>query len=174
MQDYESVVEWGEHGSHINTVIEIPKGSYVKIEYERSKHYFYIDRIEPSIFPKPANYGFIPNTTDEDGDPLDTLLITSEPIPVGVVVKSRVIAVLNFVDAGENDHKIVCVPEEDRDLTAGIKDLADLDEQWRAQVVYHFTHYKDLKKPGTTNVEGWGDAQAAWDVIKDCVNRATK
>jgi inorganic pyrophosphatase len=87
------------------------------------------------------------------------------------VVKARVVAVLNFVDDNENDYKIVCVPEDDRHSTRHINSLADLTDQWKQQIEFHFSHYKDLKKPGTTVVDSWGDTDDAWKVILDCVKR---
>jgi inorganic pyrophosphatase len=168
MADYDELFDAGVEGEYINTVIEIPKGSMNKVEYDREKKVFVLDRVEPGIFAKPVNYGFIPCTTDEDGDALDTLLITDEPITTGVVVKARVVAVLNFVDGGEKDYKIICVPEDDRHSGSVVADLADLSTSWKNQIEHHFNHYKDLKKPGTTVVEGWGDAAAAWKVIADC------
>src|SRR5581483_591085 len=106
---------FGEFGKSLNTFIEIPKGSRNKIEYDLKKQVFVLDRVEPSIFSKPVNYGFVPQTIDEDGDPLDTLVVTNEPLPMGILVTAKVIGVLNFVDDGENDHKIICVPSDDRD-----------------------------------------------------------
>jgi inorganic pyrophosphatase len=169
MTDYDSLFDFGAANDHINTVIEIPKGSMNKLEYDRDKKVFVLDRVEPGIFAKPVNYGFIPCTTDEDGDPLDTLVLTDEPLPTGVVVKARVIAVLDFVDGGENDHKIVCVPDDDRHWGNGIKSLDDLSDTWKNQIEHHFSHYKDLKKPGTTEVRGWGDADEAWRIVDACV-----
>lgn len=169
--DFDKLFKFGEDSKYVNTVVEIPKDSSLKIEFDRDSKAFVLDRVEPAIFKKPVNYGFIPGTTDEDGDALDTLVITDEPIPTGVVVKAKVVAVLNFVDDGENDYKIICVPEDDRHSTKHINSLSDLTDQWKQQIEFHFNHYKDLKKPGTTVVESWGDADAAWTVIHDCVKR---
>ncbi len=169
--DYEKLFDFGVDSEYINTVVEIPKDSSLKIEFERDKKAFVLDRVEPAIFKKPANYGFIPGTTDEDGDPLDTLLITDEPISTGIVVKARVVAVLDFVDDDENDYKIICIPEDDRHSGKHIKSLSDLTEQWKQQVEFHFNHYKDLKKPGTTIVKSWGDVSEAWKIIRECVER---
>src|SRR5262249_53293800 len=130
---------------------------------------FELDRVEPGIFAKPCNYGFIPRTLDEDGDALDTLLLMDEPLTVGVVVKCKVVGVMNFDDGGEPDHKIVVVPEDDRHWGNDIKDIDDINEVWKKQVEHHFNHYKDLKKPGSTKVEGWGNAVEAWKIIEACV-----
>lgn len=162
---------FGEKNEHINTVIEIPKGSMMKIEWDRKKEIMVLDRVEPGIFAKPCNYGFIPGTLDEDGDELDTLVITEEPLPTGVVVQEAVVlGVLNFEDDGEMDHKIICAPSDDRH--EGKKTtLDDLNDKLKEQIEHHFNHYKDLKKPGTTKVLGYGVAGEAWSVIEECIER---
>jgi inorganic pyrophosphatase len=172
MADYNKLYTPGDlEAGVITTVVEISKGSILKIEYNRQKCTFELDRVEPEIFAKPSNYGFIPGTTDEDGDELDTLLITPEPVPTGVVVKGRVLGVLNFEDAGEKDHKIICVPEDDRDGGDRVKSLEDLGERWKAKIEYHFSTYKDLKARGTTKVLGYGGPEEAMAVIKECIAR---
>ncbi len=169
-QDYNNL-PFGETNEFINTVIEIPKGSMLKVEWNRHDEYFELDRVEPGIFAKPCNYGFIPGTLDEDGDELDTLVVTGEPIPMSVVVKGRVVGIVNFVDDNEMDHKIICVPTDDRHY-GKIESYTELGEQWQKQIEHHFNHYKDLKKPGSTTVQGFGDAAEAWKVISDCIERS--
>ena len=172
MTDYNKLYTPGDlEKAIINTVVEIPKGSMLKIEYNREKCTFELDRIEPEIFAKPSSYGFIPGTLDDDGDELDTLVISPEPIPTGVVVEAHVIGVLNFEDGGEQDHKVICVPTDDRDSGDAIKSLDDLGERWKAKIEHHFTSYKDLKAPGTTKVLGYGDADEAVKVIEECIER---
>ncbi|HMS31869.1 MAG TPA: inorganic diphosphatase [Candidatus Saccharibacteria bacterium] len=156
----------------ITTVVEIPKGSKLKAEYDRKKKIFVLDRVEPGIFAKPVSYGFIPQTLDDDGDELDTLIICDEPLPMGLVVeKARVIGVLKFEDGGEMDHKVIVVPADDRDSGDSIKSLDDLSPALLKQIEHHFTHYKDLKKPGTTKVMGFGDVEEAKEVINECIER---
>lgn len=175
MTDYNALYTPGELDQFlVTTVIEIPKGSILKVEYNRTKCTFELDRIEPEIFAKPSNYGFIPQTLDEDGDELDTLLVTPEPIPLGVVVTARILGVLNFEDDGEKDHKIICVPADDRDSGNLVKKLDDLGEQWKNKVEYHFNTYKDLKKRGTTKVLGYGSPEDAVKVITECIERYQK
>lgn len=172
MTDYNTLYTPGDLAAGtITTVVEIPKGSILKIEYNREKATFELDRVEPEIFAKPSNYGFIPGTIDEDGDELDTLLVTPEPVPTGVVVTARILGVLNFEDDGENDHKIICVPTDDRDSGNRLQTLEDLGEQWKAKIEYHFNTYKDLKKRGTTKVLGYGSPAEAIKVIEECVAR---
>jgi len=130
MSDFDALFA-ADDGECINTVVEIPKGSMNKIEYDRDHKVFVLDRVEPLIFAKPVNYGFIPQTLDEDGDALDTLIMTDEPLPTGVVVKAKVVAVLNFIDGGENDHKIVCVPADYRHWGDPLNDFSVLNQQWK-------------------------------------------
>ncbi len=170
MSDFNKVLTPGDVSSGtINTVIEIPEGSILKIEWNRKVAAFQLDRVEPQIFAKPVNYGFIPATLDEDGDELDTLVVCPEPLPTGVFLEAKVIGVLNFEDDGEMDHKVVCVPADNRDDGDAINSLEDLPAQWKKQIEHHFTHYKDLKKPGSTKVLGWGDAEDAKKIINDCI-----
>lgn len=169
--DYNNI-PFGQMNDHVNTVIEISKGSMNKIEWDRKKQYMVLDRVEPGIFAKPCNYGFIPGTLDEDGDELDTLVLTDEPLPMGVVLEeAKVIGVLNFEDDGEMDHKVVCVPGDDRHQ-GSIESMDQVPEKIRQQIEHHFAHYKDLKKPGSTKVLGWGDVDHAWKIIGECIDRA--
>ena len=172
MTDFNKLFTPGDvDGGVVNTVIEIPEGSILKIEYRRDTGTFEIDRVEPSIFPKPASYGFIPQTLDEDGDELDVLVVCDEPIPTGVHLQARIVGLLNFEDDGEMDHKVIAVPADDRTTGDRIKSLDDLGERWKQKVEFHFNHYKDLKKPGTTKVTGWGDVEAAKAMVKECIER---
>jgi inorganic pyrophosphatase len=172
MADFNQVLDPGDYQNGVvHTVIEIPKWSTLKIEWDRKRALFVLDRVEPSIFAKPCNYGFIPQTLDEDGDELDTLVLTNEPIPTGVYLEGKVIGVLNFIDDGEADHKIVVVPADDRNVGKAIESIDDLHDQWKLKIEHHFNHYKDLKKPGSTKVEGWGDLEAAKAIIAESIER---
>jgi len=172
MPDFNVVLSPGNvDGGFINTVIEIPKWSTLKVEWNREVAAFQLDRVEPSIFAKPVNYGFIPQTLDEDGDELDTLVLTNDPIPMGVFLEAKVIGVLKFEDDGEVDDKVICVPADDRNTDNAIQTLDDLHERFRQKLEHHFTHYKDLKKPGSTKVMGWGDAEEAKKIIHECIER---
>jgi len=175
MADFNDIYDAGDvDNGVITTVIEIPKGSMLKAEWNRQKAVFVLDRVEPAIFAKPCSYGFIPQTLDEDGDELDTLVITEEGLPMGLVVEeARVVGVLNFDDGGEMDHKVVVVPADDRNTGDAITSLDDLSDGIKNQIEHHFNHYKDLKKPGTTKVLGWGDAEEAKKIIKECQARWT-
>jgi inorganic pyrophosphatase len=175
MADFNQVLTPGDYQNGVlNIVVEISQGSCLKIEWDRKRAAFMLDRVEPSIFAKPCNYGFIPQTLDDDGDELDVLLVTDEPVPTGVWMEAKILGILNFEDDGEMDHKVVVVPADDRNTGNRINSLDDLGERWKEQIVHHFTHYKDLKKPGTTNVQGWGDVNDAKKIIAECIERFSK
>ncbi len=175
MADFNKVLAPGDwQDGLVNTVIEIPMGSAHKIEWDRKRAAFMLDRVEPAVFAKPVNYGFIPGTIDEDGDELDTLVVTNEPLPTGIWLEAKVVGILNFEDDGEMDYKVVCVPADDRNTGDSINSLEDLGKRWQQQIEHHFTHYKDLKKPGSTKVLGWGDAEEAKKIIKECIDRFEK
>ncbi|MBF1024647.1 MAG: inorganic diphosphatase [Candidatus Nanogingivalaceae bacterium] len=170
MADFNKVLEPGDvDAGLVNTVVEIPEGSRLKVEWDRQRAAFMLDRVEPKIFAKPCNYGFIPQTLDEDGDELDTLIICPEPLTTGVWLEARIIGVLRFEDDGEVDDKVVVVPADNRDDDR-INSLDDIPQLVK-QLEHHFTHYKDLKKPGSTIVKGWGDADEAKAIVKQCIDR---
>lgn len=174
MTDFNTAFDAGDvDAGEINVVIEIPMGSNMKVEWDRKKAVMTLDRVEPRAFAKPTNYGFIPQTLDEDGDELDVLAITDDPLPTGIVMTARVLGVMKFVDDGEVDDKIVVVPADDRNNGDAIKTLSDLPAQLLKQIEYHFNHYKDLKKPGSTVVQGFEDATVAADVIREAQTRWT-
>lgn len=169
--DYNAILKPYSDGKTVNVVIEIPKGSSHKIEFDRERKIMVLDRVEPAIFAKPVNYGFIPATLDEDGDELDVLFVTDEPMTTGVVSEAIVIGVLEFEDDGEMDHKVICVPADDRHTGDRVATIDDLGQMWKNQIEHHFTHYKDLKKPGSTKVLGFGDKIKAHEVISECIER---
>ncbi|MBR0461055.1 inorganic diphosphatase [Candidatus Saccharibacteria bacterium] len=172
MADFNKILEPGDYQNNkVNVVIEIPTGSNHKIEWDRENACFMLDRIEPIAFAKPCNYGFIPQTLDEDGDELDVLMITDQPLTTGIWMKARVLGVMKFVDDGEVDDKIICVPEDDRNNGDHYQMLEDLPERLIEQIEFHFNHYKDLKKPGTTKVIEFAGVGAAKEVIEAAIAR---
>lgn len=172
MADFNKILTPGDiDDGTANVVIEIPAGSSNKIEWNRDLAAFQLDRAEPTIFGKPTNYGFIPQTLDEDGDELDALVITSEPLPTGVFLQAKIIGVMKFEDDGEVDDKIVFVPVDDRNSGNAVHTLEDLPQQLLNQIEFHFNHYKDLKKPGTTIVKSWGNIDEAKQVIHEAIER---
>lgn len=172
MADFNQILTPGDvDGGVVNVVVEIPEGSSHKIEWNRDLAVMQLDRVDPEVFAKPTNYGFIPQTLDEDGDELDALIVTDAPLPTGIFLEARIIGVMKFVDDDEVDDKIVVVPADDRNTGNRITSLADLGKQKIAQIEHHFTHYKDLKKPGSTVVKGWGDIEEAKAVVHESIER---
>lgn len=172
MADFNKVLTPGDYeNGELNVVIEIPTGSNQKIEWDREHACFMLDRVEPMAFAKPCNYGFIPQTLDEDGDELDVLMITDQPLTTGIWMKAKILGVMKFVDDGEVDDKIICVPADDRNNGDIYSKLEDLPKQTLKQIEHHFNHYKDLKKPGTTEVKAFEDLKSAKKVIADSIER---
>lgn len=172
MADFNKVLTPGDYEKgELNVVIEIPTGSNHKIEWDRERACFMLDRVEPVAFAKPCNYGFIPQTIDEDGDELDVLMITDQPLTTGIWMKAKILGVMKFVDGGEVDDKIICVPEDDRNNGDCYNTLEDLPKQTLKQIEFHFNHYKDLKKPGSTEVKGFFGLDEAKKVIADSIER---
>jgi inorganic pyrophosphatase len=172
MADFNKILTSGDiENSLVNIVVEIPAGSSHKIEWDREKAIMKLDRVDPKIFAKPTNYGFIPQTLDEDGDELDALIITDEPLPTGIFLQAKIIGVMNFEDDGEVDDKILVVPADDRTTGNAVNSLADIPKQKIDQITYHFNHYKDLKKPGSTIVKGWEGVAEAKVIIDKAIER---
>ena len=172
MADFNKILNPGDYeNGEINVVVEIPTGSNHKIEWDRKNACFMLDRVEPIAFAKPCNYGFIPQTLDEDGDELDVLLITDQPLTTGIYTTAHILGVMKFVDSDEVDDKIIAVPADDRNNGDRYQTLADLPEQLLKQIEFHFNHYKDLKKPGSTEVKEFADADEAKRVIAAAIKR---
>lgn len=172
MADFNTVLTPGDvDGGVVNVVVEIPQGSNHKIEWNRDLAVMQLDRVEPAIFAKPTNYGFIPQTLDEDGDELDALIITDQPLATGVFLEAKIIGVLEFVDDGEVDDKVIVVPADDHNTGNAINSLDDLPAGLLKQIEHHFNHYKDLKKPGSTVVKSFDDVERAKEIIRQSIIR---
>jgi len=158
----------------VNVIIEIRKGERNKYEYDKDTGRLTLDRVNGTFLGYPADYGYIPGTLCEDGDPLDALLIIDESVPHGAVVPSRPIGVLYFEDDGEMDEKLIVVPADDISKDH-LKDLDDLGEAFKKNVEHFYAHYKDWKKNWNGvdgKLHGWGDAAAAEKVVRDSIARA--
>jgi inorganic pyrophosphatase len=160
----------------VNVIIEIRRGERNKYEMDKDTGALFLDRVNGTMLGYPADYGYMPQTLCEDGDPLDALLIIDESVPHGVVVPSRPIGVLYMVDDGENDEKVICVPVDDISKDQ-YQDLADLGTNFQKVVEHFYSHYKDWKKDwkgASVSFNGWGDAAAAKKVIEDSITRYQK
>jgi inorganic pyrophosphatase len=170
-----SKVSYGKEAPEtINVIIEIQKGSRNKYEMDKDTGMITLDRVNGTMLGYPADYGYVPETLCEDGDPLDALLIIDESVPLGVVVPSRPIGVLYMVDDGEGDEKLICVAKDDVTMSH-VKSLDDLGSNFKPMIEHFYSQYKAWKKDWTgTKVEfnGWGDELAAKKVISDSISRA--
>ncbi len=157
-----------------NVVIEIPaNGAPIKYELDKDSGAIFVDRFMGTSMFYPANYGFVPQTLSEDGDPVDVLVVTPFPLQPGVVVRSRALGVLKMEDEAGVDAKLVAVPVEKLcPMYKNIQKLEDLPELLRQQIVHFFEHYKDLEKGKWVKVQGWDDIEAAKKELVDGVERA--
>jgi len=130
----------------VNVVVEIPQGSLIKYELDKDSGFIVVDRFHYTSMPYPFNYGFIPNTLADDGDPVDVMIVSSQALAVGVVVPVRVIGMLEMEDEAGIDTKIIAVPTTKVDpFYAHIDDVSDLDEPTRKKIKHFFDHYKELE-----------------------------
>lgn len=168
-------VSYGDDAPNVvNVIIEIQKGSRNKIEVDKKTNRLFLDRVNGTYLGYPADYGYIPDTLCDDGDPLDALLIIDESVPHGVVVPSRAVGVLYFEDDGEMDEKLICVPADDISKDH-ITQLEDLGEAFKKNIEHFYTHYKDWKKDWQGvdgKLKGWGGPEDARNVIEESINRA--
>jgi inorganic pyrophosphatase len=147
----------------INVIIEIPAlGQPVKYEIDKDSGALVVDRFMTVAMFYPCNYGFVPHTLAEDGDPLDVLVITPVPLAPGVVVRSRPIGVLNMSDEAGQDAKILAVPVSKLDRQYDhVHGPEDVQRELLAQITHFFSHYKEMELNKWVKVEGWADVDAA-------------
>ena len=146
-------------------VVEIPFGSSVKYELDKSSGLIRLDRILYSAVYYPANYGFIPQTLAEDDDPLDALVLLEEPTFPGCHIRARPIGVFLMRDEKGEDAKVLCVPATDP-RTTGVLDLSDVVEHELDEIAHFFAIYKALEPGKDTVVDGWSDREAAEAIIE--------
>lgn len=154
---------------HITMVVEIPKGSRNKYEMDHETGEIYLDRMLFTATRYPADYGFIPVTLAEDGDPLDALALVTEPTFPGCRVRIRPVGVFLMEDQGAPDHKILGVPERDP-LWEGVTELDQIPAHLLRELEHFFSVYKDLEGKKTA-VDGWRDAAEARTVIDQATAR---
>jgi inorganic pyrophosphatase len=170
-------VSYGENAPEIiNVIIEIQKGGRNKYEVDKKSGRLVLDRVNATMLGYPADYGYVPDTLCEDGDPIDALVLIDETVPHGVVVPCRTIGVLYMVDDDEKDEKLICVPAND--ITKDhIQEVKDLGLEFSRIVEHFYSHYKDWKKDwkgSPVSFNGWGDAASAQKIIKDSIKLAQK
>jgi inorganic pyrophosphatase len=153
----------------INVVIEIPRGSHHKYEYDEEMDEIRLDRVLHSPVFYPTDYGFIPHTRSEDGDHLDALILITEPLTTGTIASVRPIGVFNMEDEGGKDWKIVTVADKDPRLTK-IQDISDVDEHYKKEIEHFFMEYKKLENKWA-KVHGWLGKEEAYRLIEEAKKR---
>ena len=157
----------------VNVVIEIPAATGpVKYEVDKVTGAIFVDRFMATPMFYPCNYGYVPETLAEDGDPADVLVVTPYPLLPGSVIVAKPVGVLRMEDESGYDAKILAVPPAK--LTAEYADVAeitDLPNTLRQRIEHFFEHYKDLEPGKWVRLSGWGDAEEARQVIQDSIER---
>ncbi len=157
----------------VNVIIEIPiGGNPVKYELDKQSGAMYVDRFLHTAMYYPCNYGFIPHTLSEDGDPTDAAVLGQIPVIPGVVIRSRPIGVLIMEDEAGIDEKILCVPVDDLHPFYGdVGSYRDIRPIMLEQIQHFFEHYKDLEPGKWVKVQRWGEAEEALELIRQAIQR---
>lgn len=155
----------------LNVVIEIPAMSEpVKYEFDKENNMLVVDRFMATCMQYPCNYGFIPSTLSEDGDPVDVLVITPIPLRHGAMIRCRPVGMLRMTDESGVDTKIIAVPHDKlTPVYKNIKDIEDVPELLKQQIKHFFEHYKDLEAGKWVKVDGFADAATAKAEIKKSI-----
>lgn len=153
-------------------IIEIPKGGSVKYEFEKESGLLFVDRILHTAMNYPFNYGFVPHTLAEDGDPVDVMVLGEYPFAPGVVVSVRVIGVIHMKDEKGEDPKILAVPEEKIDpITGTYKDIEDVPEALKRKIVHFFEQMKALEPGKWVKMKEWGKKENALALVKKAIEK---
>ncbi|WP_259781892.1 inorganic diphosphatase [Aestuariispira ectoiniformans] len=156
----------------INVVIEVPLGVPIKYELDKDSGAVFVDRFIATPMFYPANYGFVPQTLSDDGDPVDVLVVGQHPLQPGCVIRSRPVGVLIMEDEAGQDEKIVAVPHEKMTpFYNDIQEATDLPEILLNQIKHFFEHYKDLEKGKWVKVKEWAPAAEARRLLQEGVDR---
>ena len=159
----------------IYVFIEIPKGSNVKYEYDEEMEVIKVDRVLYTSMFYPFNYGFVPGTLEEDGDPVDVLVLSYDTFFPGTIVRAKPIGVLITQDEKGNDRKVLAVPHEKIDPRfKDINDVNDVPSSILDQIKHFFEHYKELEPGKWVKVLGWERREKAIKIIKEAIDRYNK
>jgi inorganic pyrophosphatase len=169
----DAVSDTGSGPAEFDMIVEVPQGSRNKYEYDPVIDAIRLDRMLFTSTRYPHDYGFIPGTLAEDGDPLDAMVILDEPTFPGCEIAVRPIAVFWMTDEKGSDAKILMVPARDPRY-AGLQDLGDVPEHVTAEIGHFFDIYKELERDKGTDVRGWQDRAAAETIIVESLARAAE
>ncbi len=143
----------------MNVIVEIPKFSKNKYEIDKATGIIALDRVMHSSQDYPFDYGFVPQTLCGDGDALDVVLVTTYPLMPGILVKARPVAIMDMIDGGEEDNKVVAVPVDDPRMD-DIKDLTDLNTHFAKEMTHFFETYKKIQNK-EVKIGAWSGKDAA-------------
>jgi inorganic pyrophosphatase len=169
-----SKIPSGRNPPHeLNAVIEIPVGGApVKYELDKASGAMFVDRFLHTAMFYPGNYGFIPHTLSEDGDPCDVIVIGSVPVITGAVIRCRPIGALLMQDEAGKDEKILAVPVDDlHPFYANVRSYEDIPGLLIDQIAHFFEHYKDLEKGKWVKVLKWIGTTAAKELVEAAIHR---
>lgn len=153
--------------SEVNVVIEIPQNTGIKYEVDEESGEIFVDRFLYTAMNYPFNYGFVPGTKAEDGDPYDVLVISSQTVAPGTVLPSRIIGMLEMEDEEGIDHKFIAVPRAKIDpYFTKINDINDLDEIYKNKIKHFFEHYKELESGKWVKVKNFISSNEALKKLK--------
>lgn len=154
----------------VNVFIEIPQGSSIKYELDKDSGVIFVDRFNYTAMAYPFNYGFIPGTSAEDGDPVDVLVLSSMSVQAGVVIPSRPIGMLEMEDEAGIDTKILAVPTAKVDpFYAGVMDISDIDEALKNKIKHFFDHYKEIEPGKWVKTKNFKDKNDAYKSITQSI-----
>ncbi|NEO84456.1 MAG: inorganic diphosphatase [Spirulina sp. SIO3F2] len=154
----------------VNVLIEIPAGSKNKYEFDKDLNAFALDRVLYSSVQYPYDYGFIPNTLADDGDPLDGMVLIDQPTFPGCVIAARPIGMLEMIDGGDRDEKLICVPDKDPRY-AEVKSLENVSSHRLDEIAEFFRSYKNLENK-VTEILGWKNLDAVMTLLDQCIKAA--
>ncbi|MDW0136969.1 MAG: inorganic diphosphatase [Nitrososphaeraceae archaeon] len=156
-------------------MIEIPKGSNIKYEYDTESGFILVDRKLFTAMYYPCNYGFIPNTLEKDGDPLDVLVLGETPLAPLSLIKVIPVGVLQTEDEEGQDSKIVAIPTSKIDPSfSTVQDIEDVPQHLKDQIKHFFEHYKELEKGKFVKISGWEGKESAARKITDAISSYQK
>jgi inorganic pyrophosphatase len=158
----------------INVIVEVPIGGEpIKYELDKASGTMFVDRMLYTSMHYPGNYGFIPHTLSDDGDPLDVLIANSRPIVPGAVCNCRPVGVLFMRDEAGIDEKIIAVPSDKvSPIYRKVRNYADLPEMMLSRIAHFYEHYKDLELGKWVKIDRWGDEALARDLIQKSIKAA--
>jgi inorganic pyrophosphatase len=160
-------IAWGSSLEKIQVIVEIPKGSLNKYEIDKESGLIKLDRVSHTAQVFPFDYGFVPQTHWHDGDPLDVILVTTTPLFPGCLVEARPVGVMDMIDSGDSDAKVIAVPTEDPRFSH-VKDISDLPPHFIKEAQHFYENYKKLqnKEVSIPSIRG---REGAMSVVEEAV-----